>query len=258
MIATYSQYSMITRDLDRSITQVRTSPQISREIAYYRENIDNVKSIDDFVSDRRLFDFAMKAFGLGEMSYAKAFMAKVLEGGIDDSDSLANTLADKKYRDFAETFNFNRHGEITTTFTRVREGVVDTYLRQTLEENAGDDNEGVRLALYFERKAPKIETAYDILADSALAKVVRTSLGLPDSIAFLDIEKQKEMIESRIDLADFQDPVKLTEFVQRFTALWDVSNQQQAETSGIVALVSGNATPGITEDLMMAIQKIGR
>lgn len=258
MIATYSQYSMITRDLDRSITQVKTSPPISREIAYYRENIGNVKSIDDFVADRRLFDFAMKAFGLGEMSYAKAFMAKVLEGGIDDSESLANTLADKKYRDFAETFNFARHGEITTTFTRAGEGVVDSYLRQTLEENAGDDNEGVRLALYFERKAPKIETAYDILADSALAKVVRTWLGLPDSVAFLDIDKQKEMIESRIDLADFQDPVKLTEFVQRFTAMWDMTNDTTEETSGIVALVSGTATPGITEDLMMAIQKIGR
>lgn len=258
MLGTYTQYTVITRDLDRSVAQVKDTPQVAREIEYYRDNISNVKSIEDFVGDRRLFDFAMKAFGLSDMAYAKAFMVKVLEGSLDDADSLVNTLADKKYRDFAETFNFNAHGETTTIFTKVQQGVVDMYLRQTLEENAGSDNEGVRLALYFERKAEKIESAYDILGDKALGAVVRTALGLPDSIAFLDIDKQKEMIESRLDLADLKDPEKLGKFLQRFTALWDVNNQQSVQTQGVVALVSGSTASGISEDLMMAIQQIGR
>jgi hypothetical protein len=78
--------------------------------------------------------------------------------------------------------------------------MVDKYLRQTLEEQAGDDNEGVRLALYFERKAESISNFYEVLADPALAQVVRTSLGLPDSIASADIDKQVEMIADRIDI----------------------------------------------------------
>ncbi|MCC0030922.1 MAG: DUF1217 domain-containing protein [Brucellaceae bacterium] len=258
MLGTYTQYTIITRDLDRSMTQVKSSPEVAREVEYYRANIGKVTSIDEFVGDRRLFDFAMKAFGLADMSYAKAFMTKVLEGNLDDRDSLVNTLADKRYREFATTFNFNAFGSATTAFGRAQQGVVDAYVRQTLEENAGGDNEGVRLALYFERKGAKIESAYDILGDRALGQVVRTVLGLPDSIAFLDIDRQKEMIEQRLDLEDFQDPVKLNEFVQRFTTLWDVANSQSVETQGIVALTSGSVATGISSDLMMAIQKIGR
>ena len=258
MLGTYTQYSVITRDLDQSITQVKATPEVAREVEYYRDNIGNVTSIEDFIGDRRLFDFAMKAFGLGDMAYAKAFMGKVLGGSLDDDNSLVNTLADKRYQEFAKTFNFNAYGSATTAFGRAQQGVVDAYVRQTLEENAGGDNEGVRLALYFERKGAKIESAYDILGDRALGQVVRTVLGLPDSIAFLDIDRQKEMIEQRLDLEDFQDPVKLNEFVQRFTTLWDVANSQTVETQGIVALTSGSEATGISSDLMMAIQKIGR
>lgn len=258
MLGTYTQYSVITRDLDRSMEQVRETPQVAREVEYYRENIGNVKSIEDFVGDRRLFNFAMKAFGLADMSYAKALMAKVLEGGLDDADSLVNTLTDSRYREFAETFNFNAHGETTTIFTRVQQGVVDKYLRQTLEENAGSDNDGVRLALYFERKAPGIGSAYEILGDKALREVVFTALGLPASLAYLDVDKQAEMIEERLDIDELKDPEKLGEFVKRFTALWDVSNAQSVETQGVVALASGSVAQGVSSDLMMAIQNIKR
>lgn len=258
MLGTFTHYAALTRDLDRSLIQVTSEPQVQREIDYYRSNIGNVSTIEEFVGDRRLFDFAMKAFGLAEMSYAKAFMAKVLEGGRDDPDSLANTLADRRYRDFVEAFDFSRYGDATTAFSRAQQGVVDMYIRQTLEEDAGSQNEGVRLALYFQRKAGQIESAYDILGDRALATVVRSALGLPDSMAFLDVAKQKDMIESRMDLADFKNPVKLDDFLRRFAALWDVANDSAVETQGIVALASGSVASGISSDLMMAIQRIGR
>jgi hypothetical protein len=111
------------------------------------------------------------------MSYAKAFMRKVLTEGTDDESAFANQLADTKYRDFAEAFNFARHGETATIFSSAQQGTVDKYHRLTLEEEAGADNTGVRLALYFERNAPELTSAYGILADNALADVVRTALG---------------------------------------------------------------------------------
>ena len=92
------------------------------------------------------------------MTYAKAFMRKVLTEGIDKRDSFANRLADTRYREFVETFNFARYGDDhDRSSTRTRQGTVDRYVRQTLEEDAGAQNEGVRLALYFERKAPSID-----------------------------------------------------------------------------------------------------
>ena len=57
-----------------------------RQTAYYKENIGNVKSVDEFLDNYQLYSYAMDAFGLGEMTYAKAFMKKVL-----DSDPVSYT-----------------------------------------------------------------------------------------------------------------------------------------------------------------------
>ena len=96
----------------------------------------------------------------------------------------------------AFTANFAERGERATTFSNAQQPVIDKYLRQTLEENAGKDNEGVRLALYFERKAPKLTSFYQVLADPALAKVVRTLLSLPDAFAKADVDKQVKLFET--------------------------------------------------------------
>ncbi len=91
-------------------------------------------------------------------------------------------------------------------------------MRQTLEQEAGEDNSGVRLALYFERMATQITSAYGLLADDALAQVTRTLLQMPDEVAAADIDKQAAMISDAIDIADFKDPQKLGKMLDRFTA----------------------------------------
>ncbi len=256
MVGTLTDYSLIARDIQRSITQVRSDPIVARETEYYLKNIGNVKTIDDFVNDRRLFQYAMKAHGLEDMTYAKAFMVKVLKEGRDDSDAFANKLADKRYLEFAKTFDFNRYTTAATTFTRAQQGVVDRYLRQTLEENAGSSNEGVRLALYFQRKAPDLQSVTEILADKAMAQVVRVAFGLPASFAAADLDHQIQMYKEKIDVADFADPDKLTKFIGRFAAMWDMSNGSSgtaAATAGL--LFGGTQSFGLSADLMIAIQK---
>jgi Protein of unknown function (DUF1217) len=258
MVSTYTNYQLVSRDLARSISNVKNEPMVARETKYYIENIAKVKSIEDFVSDRRLLNYAMKAHGLGDMSYAKAFVAKVLKEGRDERDSFVNRLADPRYSDFAETFDFSRHGELATSFTKAQQGVVDKYIRQTLEEKAGADNEGVRLSLYFQRKAPKLTTVTQILADKAVATVVRTALGIPASTALLNIDKQVEQLSKRIDIKDFSDPEKLSKFISRFAVLWDVENAPQDQSSGPGLLFNQSAAQGLSGNLIMALQKLQR
>lgn len=254
MINTYTSYRLIAADLPKSIDRISKQPMVQRETEYYLENITKVKSIDDFVDDARLFRYAMKAHGLEDMAYAKAFMVKALKEGVSNDESFANKLSDKRYADFVKTFNFAEYGDTATVFTRAQQGTVDKYLRQTLEEDAGSTNEGVRLALNFQRNAPDIKTAYDILANTAYAKVVRTALGLPDSIATANIDKQAAMIEDRIELADFQDPEKLDKFLTRFTSMWELSNPTSTATTSIAALFSQPVEYGVSSDLMMTLQ----
>ncbi len=256
MINTLSSYQLITRDIERSLTQVENQPVVSRDTEYYLANIEKVKSVDDFMADDRLYQYALKAHGLSDMAYAKAFIRKALEEGIETPDAFANKLTDGRYKDFVSTFNFVRQGENTTIFEKARQGTVDRYLRQTLEEDAGRQNEGVRLALYFERKAPTITNVYEILADTALAKVVRTSLGFPEALAQADIDKQAAMIEARIDIEDLKDPEKLGEMLTRFATLWEIDNPSTPPQSSISVLFTQQPEFGISTDLLFALQRL--
>ncbi|KAA2237367.1 DUF1217 domain-containing protein [Salinarimonas soli] len=258
MLSTALAYNLVTRDLDKSLARTASDPAIKREITAYEKSIRSVKSIDDFLENDTVYRVAMKAFGLEDMIYAKGFMRKVLEGGIASRDSFANKLADKRYREFADTFNFAQFGSATTAFSAAQDGVVKRYVRQTLEQREGESNEGVRLALYFARMAPGLKNAYQVLADPALSKVVRTALNLPEAMATTDIDKQARLIESRITFADFKDKTKLDAFLKRFASMNDVNQPQPMATAlaSLMAPVGSAGSVGIRPDLLVGLQSI--
>ncbi len=236
MLGTVASYQQISRTIDRSLSTISQRPDVKREADYFLANIRNIKSVDDFMKDDRIYRFAMTAFGLKDMIYGKAFIRKVLSEGLDGSKSFALQLADTRFRDFAEAFNFARYGATATAFDRAQQGTVDRYVRIQLETEAGQTDEGLRLALYFERKAPDITSIFGLMGDQALYKVLRTALGLPSAYSNTDIDKQAAFIGSRIDINDLKDPEKLKKFIVRFAANWQATNgtpQQQAAQVGL-------------------------
>lgn len=252
MTTTYTDYKQISGDINKSIERISQKPDVARETEYYLAHIGDIKSVDDFMADTRLYNYALKAHGLEDMAYAKAFIRKVLTEGVANDDAFANQLNDSRYAALAETFNFEADGETATTPTKARQGVVDMYMRQTLEEDAGADNTGVRLALYFERNAAKITSAYDILADDALAEVVRIALDLPNEIIATDIDKQAQHLEKRLDIESMQDPEYVGEFLERFTAMWELQNPSQSYDP-LAVFGSGY---GISADLLISINSL--
>jgi hypothetical protein len=254
MMATIAAYKAVAQDLPRSLERMAADPVIAQQTKTYLERIGAVRSLDDFMRDERVLSYALKAHGLEDMAYAKAFIRKVLEEGIDGDDTFANKLSDNRYRELAATFNFARYGATALTFTRAQEGTVDKFNRQALEVDAGTGNEGVRLALYFQRRAPEVGNVYDILADPALARVAQTLAGLPESIGAIDVDKQAAMIEWRLDIGDFKDAGKLDRMIERFTALWDVANASTAPASDELALFGAPALIGPDGDTLLALQ----
>lgn len=260
MLSASVSYRMIADNLDRSLQRTANKPFVARETEYYLKNISKVKSIDDFLANDRLYRFAMKAHGLEEMTYAKAFMRKVLKEGIVKQDSFANTLSDSRYRKFAEAFNFGVTGGSTTLLDPAQKGTVDKYVRQTLEEDAGAQNEGARLALYFERAAPKLTSAFGILADRALLQVVQTALQIPPQTSVMDIEKQAKMITERLGMkiSDFQDSEKLARFITRFTSLWELNDSGVSSfgAGGAAVQLLGGTGFGVSGDTLAALQNL--
>lgn len=261
MLSTIADYQRISKDMNRSLSIVAKKPDVSRETAYYLANIGKVTSIDDFLKDYRLFSYAMKAHGLGDMVYAKGLMRKVLTEGTLNNDSFANKLSDPRYREFANAFNFALLGSRATQTGAAQTGTVQHYVQQVMEEDAGGQNEGVRLALYFARKASSIKNPYQILADKALIKVVHTALGLSPDVSAADIDKQAAMLSKLITLSDFQDPAKVRRFTQRFAAMWDASNSTAVISSSAPQILIGQSTPtAMDSDVLTRLQtlRLGR
>ncbi|TGD95613.1 DUF1217 domain-containing protein [Methylobacterium nonmethylotrophicum] len=407
MTSTLTSYVLLSRNLATSLQRKGAEAVVARETAYYQANIGKVKSVDDLMADQRLYAYAMKAFGLEDMTYAKAFMRKVLTEGTADSTAFANRLADDRYVAFAKAFDFSQAASATgtdptltaggyalpgsaqlsltgalaeaTDFSGTNEArfviasqvdatttktativlnkaslagrvadlakvtqaeiatainaqiaasgagglmgkvevsvtmqgrlsfettgytdlgldgeaggdganadtvtlaggktrtltvsnallsdpgqtavdigngtdvapdvnvkaVVDAYLQQSLESDAGAEDTGVRLALYFARKAPTLNSGYDVLGDTALTQVVNTVLGLPATSGATTSEalaQRASFIGSKVDFASFQDPAKVEAFARRFAAIWDAQNNTASDP--ILALFSNDA-----------------
>ena len=101
------------------------------------------------MKDYRLYHYAMKAYGLEDMAYAKAFMKKVLESDLSDPKSFVNKLIDKRYREFAAAFSFNgsatpvaqsgnQTDEMIGLYTATKKSQVDALAADTRYYSAED------------------------------------------------------------------------------------------------------------------------
>lgn len=243
-------YKLITDNLPKSLERVSARADIARETKYYLDNIGKIETAEQFVSNSRLLNYAMTAFGLKDMAYAKGLVRKLLSEGVDSTSSFANRLADNRFRDFARTLDFKSFGVATTSFDRAQQGIVDRYLRQQLETTEGEQSETVRLALYFQRTAANITNTYEILADAALTKVVQTALGLSSVLSAQSLEKQSAVIAERLDIADFKDAAKLKNFIGRFIALHTLQNPQTVTLPQFQNFASvGTLSPALMQSL---------
>lgn len=230
------------------------------ESDYYSETIDTLESVEQLLSNKRLVGFIRTAYGLGN-DVSDAMLRQALMSDLDDPKSFANTASNKRLREVAEAFNFGTDGRAR----RMALGLVqdpaslkdtqDLYIRQTMEQRAGNESPGVRLALYFQRKASSITSAYSILADKALLEVAMTTLGLPQAAAQADIDVLAKMISSRINIEDFKDPAKVEKFLARFAALYDIENPQSSSSIPSM-LLGGQEGLGIGMDLLSSIQSM--
>ena len=233
-----------------------SAANVKAETDYYLANVAKLTSVDDLMANKRVLDYALSAFGLDPKTEDPAKIRSLLEGGVRDPDSPVNKLGDKRYIAFVAAFNFEQYGDTATTYVASGQPTVDKYMRQTLEEDAGQSNEGVRLALYFQRNAPKLTDWYQVLADKALSQTARVAFGMPDSFASADIDQQVKFFQSKMDITDFADADKLNKFITRFTSMYELQNPTATATTSVSVLFAQPTTIGVSTDLLMAMQQL--
>ncbi|SIR08873.1 Protein of unknown function [Rhizobium sp. RU20A] len=227
------------------------------EAAYYSSKISGVEKLDDFLKDRRLVDFVLTAYDIDPKTVTTADLKKMFLSDPNDPRSAINTTTNRDYRVIVASFNFDGDGKITRRpegQIQTQRGVAETqqfYLNQTLEQDAGAENEGVRLALYFQRKADSLSSAYDILADPALLSFVQTTFSIPKEMSSADVEIQKTQIDKVLNIKDLQDPEEVSKIVKRFTALYDLAND-----TGSPALAIFGGSGGISADTLFTLSQL--
>ena len=195
MVSTYVSYLTVARNLNASLSNVASQATVARDSAYYKENIDKVTTVDEFMSDYKLYSYAMKAYGLEDMTYAKAFMKKVLESDLSDSSSFANSLSDTRYAEFAAAFKFA--GETKTAQSDVqRDDLLDAY-EESFDTEADDIADATD---YFEENISSITSVDDLLSSSKLKNYVLTAFGL--STEYTSTSFLKSVLTSDLDDAD--------------------------------------------------------
>ena len=102
----YSGWRFLSRTLESQKAAFAASSDIRAKATYFQDNIASAKSARDLVSNRRLLEVALGAYGLGEDINSKAFVEKVLSDGTLDPSALGNRLADKRYLSFSKAFGF--------------------------------------------------------------------------------------------------------------------------------------------------------
>ena len=237
MTSTTTAYLAVSQNLSRYQAMTAAEPAVKTATAYYEANIGSVKSIQDLVDNYRLLSYALDAFGLGDQINAKGLITKVLEGGVSNPKSLANTLGDSRWKAFATAFNFASGASPSST--RAVQATTSDYVEQQLESDQGAQDVGVQLALYFQRVAPTVTSKYGILADSNLLQVAATIMGISPTAA---ADLQPQTLSELMPLSDLQDPAKLKQLTERFTAMYDYTYGPASGATTNLTPDSGNSS----------------
>jgi hypothetical protein len=241
MTTTTAGYLAVTQNLTRYQAMTAAEPAVKTATAYYEANIGKVTSIQDFVGNYRLLSYALDAYGLGDQINAKALITKVLEGGVSNPKSLANTLSDSRWKAFAAAFDFAGRGASSVSSTSAVKTTTADYVEQQLESDQGAQDVGVQLALYFQRVAPTISNEYGILADPNLLEVAQTIFGLSPMTSATNIDAQAKTLSQLMPISDLQDPKKLQQLTERFTATYDLTYGPGSGATTFLTVSSDNS-----------------
>lgn len=227
----YAGWQFLQKTLASQQQSYDSAAQMTRDTDYFAANIGKVTTVDQLMADPKLLRVALGAFGLSDQSSYTALIRKVLTQGSTSSTALANTLSDKRWLAFAQSFNFGDGGTPNTTTSGFAARIVSAYQSQSFTAAVSTANADLGLALGMQTALPGLASAssseaakwYTILGTTSMRTMLQTALGLPASIASIDIDKQVTLFQNRMQqvfgdssVAQFSDPASMDKLTKLF------------------------------------------
>jgi len=260
----------LNRTLKNQRRVFSNSPDLKRDITYFRQNIASIKTAEDLVKDRKLLKVALGAFGLDKDIDKQFFIKKVLSEGVQSRGAFANRLVDKSYADLARAFGFGNSSGPETQKAGFANGIINRFQTWQFEIAVGKQDASMRLALGFKREISGIAASanssdtgwYRILGAPPLRTVIEEALHLPKSFATLKLDRQIKTLKTRVEslyggssAAVFSKPENTEKLVRSFLLARQMAGQSSRSSSASTALAIlgvGSGQPG-NSDAMAAI-----
>ncbi|WP_299985126.1 DUF1217 domain-containing protein [uncultured Ruegeria sp.] len=245
-------WRFLQRTYDAQIQSFSSSAVNEIETSYFLENIGNVRSAEDLVSDRRLLQVALGAFGLEGDLNNRFFIQKILSDGTQADDALANRLADSRYREFANAFGLGPGDVPKTSSVSAMEKIANDNLTARFEISVGEADESMRIALFTQHALQELAAQdgsenrkwFDLMGLPPLRSMMETALGLPRAFAQLDLDKQLVVFKDRLqratgssDLAQFTDNEAVEKLTDTYLARSQIAQIQSVTSPAQTALI---------------------
>ncbi|MCI4662247.1 MAG: DUF1217 domain-containing protein [Neomegalonema sp.] len=180
------------------------------DLEYFRENMPEVSSIDDFVSDTRLMGIALKAYGIragwGTTGYFPdpEMVRTALEQGTSDPDAFVNRMGDNRMVAFVEAFNASLPSPPMEDEAFLDE-ITRRFTEQTYQASVGEMDNDLRIALNFRDTISETLASSNtergkwlqIMGSDAIRGVVDAAFNLPSEFAQLDLDTQVDRLMAR-------------------------------------------------------------
>ena len=242
-------YRFLQRTREQQEDLIAQSPLSQRLEETFKERIGTIETAAQLVNDRELLEVSLAAFGLSSDIDSKFFIQKVLEEGTTDRTALANKLADQRYQDFSKAFGFGDRSIPRTQLSSFADEILAQYKSSSFETSVGEQDETLRIALNADRVLVDIasEDSSDrtkwlsILGNEPLLQLVQTALGLPESVAQLDLDRQIEIYNEKLqrqmgaEITDLVNEDKRDALIERFLLRSSI-NSIDTSSPGAMAL----------------------
>lgn len=247
----YGGWLFLKRTMPVQMETFRASTALQVEQDYFRDKIGSVTSAEDLVSDRRLLRVALTAFGLEDDVNAGGLIRAILDGDREDPRALVNRLADRRYRAFAEAFDFHADGPSPTGEPGFADRILDRHAIMRFEAAIGEQDETMRLGLNAQRELAELSKGegsedakwFTILGNKPLRAVFETTFGLPSAFASVDIDRQLDTFKTKArerfgddTVSQFSDPDVMSKLIGNYLAQAAIADMGSGWSSAQAAL----------------------
>jgi hypothetical protein len=218
---------------DTKITAAQ--PMVQSAINAFTQAVNSAKSMTQLLANPAFMNVLLTANGMGDQIGYTALATQALTSNVSDPNSLVNQLSDTRWKTLAGDYNFSSTGLASFQNPTAIASIANLYATNTWETSQYSVTPGLSNALAFKATASTITSVDQILGDPTMRTVVTTALGIPEQIAFQDLNAQEQAISTKVDIKNFQNP----KFVETFVQQYLIANAASSSSSS-------SSTPDLT------------